>query len=201
LGLGIKKIEKAIEEVVYCFAMRWIGLLLAGVALGASAQGLQTKTYGTSGHAAEAMVTPDGQYVLVTVDLDGGAPGSGIDVFHWMGDKLKRVAFQPLGNANAQGILLIPHTRVLAVGMSNLGVAFLPLDAALQGKASVKVLPQGEGAGSGYLAATADGKELFVANEYGNGGNVGVILLHPNGNGSIDPEATVHVPSGRATPG
>jgi len=168
----------------------------------ASAQMLQTRSYGTTGHPTEAMATPDGQYVLVTVNLEHGQEkASGIDVFHDTGKKLERVAFQPLGAEGAQGIVLIPKTRTLAVGMSNAGVAFLSLDDALLGKAKPKVLPQGERSGSGYLAATPDGQFLFVANEYGDGGNVGVIALHRDEAGALYPETLAHVPTPNVTPG
>src|SRR6185437_1511916 len=99
----------------------------------------------------------------------------GIEIFRVEGDKLKRETYQPIGNENAQGILLIPHTGLLAVGLSNVGVAFLPLDATLKGKATPRAISQGDRPGSGYLAVTPDGSTLFVANEYGQGGNVGVI--------------------------
>jgi len=139
---------------------------------------LETHTYSTSGHPTEALATPDGQYVLVTVDVGAGpAQSSGIDIFRNTGKKLERVAFQPLGTQGAQGILLVPHTRILAVGLSNAGFAFLPLDDALRGKAKVGVLPQGERSGSGYLSASPDGQFVFVADEYGDGGNIGIIAL------------------------
>ena len=136
----------------------WLaGVLLAAV--GASAQVLESKTFKTSGHPTEALATPDGQYVLVTVTGAGFSGSSGIEVFHWAdgGGKLERVALQPLGSEGAQGIVLIPHTQTLAVGLSNAGVAFLPLDDTLRGKAKPQVLPQGDRSGSGYLAATPDG--------------------------------------------
>jgi DNA-binding beta-propeller fold protein YncE len=139
---------------------------------------LETHTYSTSGHPTEALATPDGQYVLVTADVGAGpAQSSGIDIFRNTGKKLERVAFQPLGTQGAQGILLVPHTRILAVGLSNAGVAFLPLDDALRGKAKAEVLPQGERSGSGYLSASPDGQFVFVADEYGDGGNIGIIAL------------------------
>ena len=145
------------------------------------------------------MATPDGQYVLVTVETGGG--GSGIEVFHDEGAKLKKVAFQSLGGGNAQGILLVPHTQILAVGLSNEGVVFLPLDDTLRGKAKAQILPQGDRSGSGYLAVTPDGQYLFVANEYGDGGNIGVIALHRDEAGAIHPETLAHIPTPQATPG
>jgi len=180
--------------------MRNSALFLAVVALTASAAGqvLHTKTYSTSGKPTEALATPDGQYVLVTVDR---GQGSGIDVFHVEGESLKRVAFQRLGSEGAQGILLIPHTRLLAVGVSNAGVAFLPLDEAIKGNAKPGFLPQGEGSGSGYLAVTPDGRYLFVANEYGQGGNLGVIALSRDKEARLSPKAIAHIPTPRATPG
>jgi DNA-binding beta-propeller fold protein YncE len=163
-----------------------------------SAQLLAATTVATSGHATAAMETPDARYVLVTVDTE---KASGIEVFQWQGAKLKRVAWQPLGTENAQGILLVPHTRMLAVGLSNAGVAFLSLDDALAGKAAVTLLPQGETSGSGYLAVAPDGQFLFVANEYGGNGNVGVIALHPDAQGGLHPETVAHIPTRRTTPG
>jgi DNA-binding beta-propeller fold protein YncE len=176
--------------------------MLMAISLTVSAQTLQTRTYTTSGHPTEAVATPDGQYVLVTVDVGRGqSPASGIDIFRDTGKKLEHVAFQPLGAAAAQGIVLLPHTRALAVGLSNAGVAFLSLDETLQGKATVKVLPQGERSGSGYLAATPDGQVLFVANEYGEGGNLGVIALHRDETGNIHPEPLAHIRTPNSTPG
>jgi DNA-binding beta-propeller fold protein YncE len=165
--------------------MRFLAVLMLMVAVGtASGQVLESKTYGTSGKPTEALATPDGQWVLVTVDA---GRGGGIDVFHVEGDRLKKVAFQPLGSEGTQGILLIPHTKVLAVGLSNAGVAFLPLEETLKGKAKPGVLAQGDRSGSGYLAASPDGQLLFVANEYGEGGNLGVIALHTDAAGVIHP--------------
>jgi len=173
-------------------------ILVLALSVAASAQKLDVKSYGTSGHPTEAWASPDGQYVLVTVD-NGGR--SGIDVFHEDGGKLKKVAFQTLGGENAQGILLIPHTHILAVGLSNAGVAFLTLEDALRGKAKPVVLQQGERSGSGYLAVTPDGQYLFVANEYGDGGNVGVVALHRDDAGMVRPETLAHIPTPNATPG
>jgi DNA-binding beta-propeller fold protein YncE len=177
-----------------------VGVVSMGTA--AVGQMLEAKMFGTVGHPTEAMETPNGQYVLVTVDMGMGAGrSSGIEVLRWEGEKLKKVAVQDLGRENAQGIVLIPGTQTLAVGMSNAGVAFMPLADALTGKAKVQVLGQGEGSGSGYLAVTPDGQFLFVANEYGDGGNVGVIALHRDEQGMVHPETVAHIPTPRATPG
>jgi len=174
-------------------------LLVAGAMVaGVSAQKLQTKTYPTSGKPTEAVATPDGQHVLVTVDAERG---SGIDVFHVEGEALKKVAFQPLGGEGAQGIVLIPGTRILAVGLSNAGVAFLPLDDAIKGNAKPGMVPQGDRSGSGYLAVTPDGRYLFVANEYGQGGNLGVIALARNEQGSLSPKMIAQIATPNTTPG
>lgn len=178
--------------------------ITAAVVLGlmvtaAHAQMFAVKSYGTSGHPVEAYATADEQYVLVTVASPGR--GSGIEVFRNDRDKLKQVAFQPLGQQGAQGIVLIPKTRTLAVGVSNAGVAFLSLDEAIRGKAQPKVLPQGEGSGSGYLAVSPDGKYLFVANEYGQRGNIGVVALQPDAQGNIHPATLAHIPTMFTTPG
>jgi len=164
------------------------------------AQVLDSRTFNTKGHPTEAIWTPDGQYILVTVSRADPIL-SGIEVFRVEGPKLKRVAFEPLGDDPAQGIVLIPNTRTLAVGLSNAGVVFLSLDGVLQGKADPYVLKQGDRSGSGYLAATPDGKTLFVANEYLHGGSVGVIALRRDPKGRVVPEAIAQVPTPLATPG
>jgi DNA-binding beta-propeller fold protein YncE len=157
-------------------------------------QVLEAHTINTDGHPTQAIWTPDGQYILVTVTIDDPF-GTGIEVFHVEGSKLKRVAFEPLGDEPAQGILLIPHTRTLAVGLSNAGVVFLSLDATLQGNADPHVLKQGDHSGSTYLAATPDGNTLFVANESLLGGSVGVIALRHDPKGQIVPEAVAQLPT------
>ncbi len=198
----------------YRFGMRlFAATLLSLFAVAASAQTPQVQTYGTSGFPSEALVIPAalaepggvstaaGAFVLVTVS-GNGSPG--VDVFREDGTagKLKRVAHQPLppGN-NAQGIVLLPHSRTLAVGFSNAGVVFLPLDDTLAGKAHGQVLPQGEDSGTGYLAATPDGRFLFAANEYGDHGNVSVIALHPGGTAALTPRTIAHISTPNATPG
>ena len=177
--------------------MKIVALVMV-LAVGASAQVLESKTYSTSGRASTAVATADGQYVLVTVNGRGSA---GIDVFRNSDGKLEKAGYQSLGGEQAQGMVVIPHTRMLAVGLSNAGVAFLSLDEAIAGKAKPVVLAEGEGSGSGYLAVSPDGQTLFVANEYGGGGNVGVIALHRDEAGKIAPQAVAQIPTPRATPG
>lgn len=183
---------------VECMKAALAALVLAASNIGAQGRMLETQTYSTTGHPIEALATPDGQYVLVTVNR---AMGSGLDVFHAVAGKLERVAFQPLPTDGAQGIVLVPHTRMLAVGASNNGVVFLSLDEAIVGKAKPTTLPQGERSSSGYLAVTPDGQVLFVANEYGDGGNIGLIALHPDADGALHPEAVAQIPARNTTPG
>jgi DNA-binding beta-propeller fold protein YncE len=177
-------------------------LLAAALAVSAlaPAQVLDVRTFNTSGHPAEAIWTPDGQYILVTVTRQRPIQ-SGVEVFRVEGTKFKRIAWQPLGSEPAQGIVVIPHTRILAVGLSNAGVVFLSLDKVLEGNSDPHVLPQGERPGSGYLAATPDGNTLFVANEYLHGGSVGIIALRRDPRGQLAPQAVAQIPTPRATPG
>lgn len=81
----------------------------------ASAQILDSRTFSTDGHPMLAIWTPDGQHVLVTVT---NQRESGIEIFRVDGAKLKREAYQPIGNENAQGILLLPRSGLLAVGLA-----------------------------------------------------------------------------------
>lgn len=177
-------------------------LIAAAVSLStlASAQVLEFRTFATSGHPTQAIWTPDGQYVLVTVTRQRPISG-GIEVFRVDGPKLKRVAYQYLGDDPAQGILLIPHTRTLAVALSDAGVAFLSLDDTLRGKAEQHVIAQGDRPGSFGLAATPDGATLFVANEYLHGGSVGVIALRHDPKGELAPYTTAQLQTQFATPG
>ena len=174
-----------------------VALSLAAVT---SAQVLDVRTFNTSGHPAQAIWTPDGQYILVTVTRQRPIQ-SGVEVFRVEGTKFKRIAWQPLGSEPAQGIVIIPNTRIVAVGLSNAGVVFLSLDGVLEGKADPRVLAQGDRPGSGYLAATPDGKTLFVANEYLHGGSVGIIALRRDPKGQLAPQAVAQIPTPRATPG
>jgi DNA-binding beta-propeller fold protein YncE len=178
--------------------------LLLAVALAAftaaPAQILNTHTFNTSGHPFQAIWTPDGQHVLVTVTRERPT-SSGVEVFRVDGTKFKRIAWQPLGSEPAQGILLIPNTRLLAVALSNAGVVFLSLDATLQGNADPHVLAQGERPGSSYLAATPDGRTLFVANQRLHGGSIGIIAIRRDPKGQLVPEAVAQLPTPSSTAG
>src|SRR5215469_9398104 len=179
-------------------------LLLLAAALAVSAfapaQVLDVRSFNTSGHPAEAIWTPDHQYVLVTVSRQHPIQ-SGVEVFRVEGTKFKRIAWQPLGSEPAEGIVVIPNTRMVAVGLSDAGVVFLSLDKLLEGNSDPHVIPQGERAGSGHLAVTPDGKTLFVANEYLHDGSVGIIALPRDPKGHLAPEPVAQIPTPRATPG
>jgi len=163
----------------------------------ASAQVLDSRTFSTDGHPMQAIWSPDGQHVLVTVSRPRE---SGIEVFAVDGDKLKREAYQPVGSNNAQGILFIPHTGLLAIGLTDAGVGFLPLDATLKGTAQPRAILQGDRSGSLFLAVTPDSKTLFVANEYLRNGSVGVIALGRDQN-RLTPITTAQIQTQIATPG
>ncbi len=182
--------------------------LLAAVALGLSSVAaaqtphrvLEFRTVPTDAHPGQAIFTPDGQYILVTVTREHRL-GSGIEVFRVDGEKIKRIAYNPLGAEPAQGIVLIPNTRTIAVGFFDAGVAFLPLDGVLQGNAAAHIIAQGDHAGSGDLAVTPDGKTLFVANEFLRGGSVGVISLRRDPKGQLAPVGIGEISTQIATPG
>jgi len=168
----------------------------------ASAQKLKPTFYPTQGKPSSSVVMPgDGgsNYIFLTVSNSGA---SGIQIFKETGGKLEHFGLILLGDQPAQGLVLIPHTHTLAAGVSNQGVAFVDVDDALHGKPHPIYLSQGDGSGSGYLAVTPDGQFLFVANEYGDRGNVGVIALHPDAAGHIThPESLGHIPTQLTTPG
>ena len=192
--------------IVYPFPMRIAAItVLLAISSVAQAQVLESKTFSTAGHPTEAMATPDGKYVLVTVNIESGhSTSSGIEIFAVDGDKLKKVAIQPLSDKeDAQGILLLPGSKpeMLAVGLSDAGVVFLPLAETLTGKAKVQVLPQGEQSGTGYLAVSPDGQFLFAANEYGDHGNIGVIGLQRDASGAIHPATLGQIRTPNTTPG
>jgi DNA-binding beta-propeller fold protein YncE len=177
--------------------------LLLAAALGlpavATAQILNVHAFNTSGHPAQAIWTPDGQHVLVTITRH--PIESGIEVFRVDGPKLKRVAWQPLGHEPAQGIVLIPDTGLVAVGLTNGGVVFLSLEATLQGNADPHVISQGDHPGSSYLAVTPKGDHLFVSNEILHGGSVGIIAIRRDPKGHPIPEPVAQLPTPVATAG
>ena len=183
--------------------MQRIALALAlTLSLAAPAQKIKTSLVNTEAHPSSVATLPssDGSYYLFLTVTNNG--GSGIQVFHAVNGKLDRQGLIRLGNSNAQGIVLIPHTHTLAVGVSEEGVAFVDIDEAFKGHPHPIYLTQGDRSGAGYLAATPDGQYLFVANEYGMHGNAGVIALHPDAAGHItSPETIGHIPAPSTTPG
>lgn len=178
--------------------------LLLAVALGlsaiASAQVLDAHTFNTSGHPGQAIWTPDGKHVLVTITRDNPIE-SGVEIFRVEGSKLKHTAWQPLGSESAQGITLVPNTSLVAVGLSNAGVVFLSLDATLEGKADPHVLGQGDHPGSSFLAVTPRGDTLFVANETFHTGSIGIISIRRDPKGQPVPQAIAQLPTPRSTGG
>lgn len=181
--------------------------VLTCVSMCAAAGDLKPVEYRVFGKPSSVAVTEDGKHLLLTEAGINGPKNSGIEVFSIDANgKLKSERTVSLGENVPQGIVILPHTQIVAVGASNAGVAIAPLADVLSGKAQFKAIPQGERAGSGYMAASADGQFLYVANEYGKlggfaAGNVGVIALHRGENGALRPEMGAQVPSGGTTPG
>ncbi|MBS1814085.1 MAG: hypothetical protein JSS87_04350 [Acidobacteria bacterium] len=169
---------------------------------------LKPVSYRTAGKPSSVALTEDGKYLLLTVNGVDERRNAGVQVFSIdTAGKLKEIRLVSLGQNGVQGIVLIPHTHWLAIGLGGAGVVFAPVEDVISGKAQFRVISQGERAGSGYMAVSPDGQYLYVANEYaktsfGNGvGTVGVIALHPSSDGSVHPQAITQVPSVRTTPG
>lgn len=172
---------------------------LAAAQIPGATEILDSRTIPTHGPPTQAIWSPDGQYILVAVSRGRGY-GSSIEVFQIEGDKIKHVASNPLGDEPAQSILLIPNSRTVAVGLSNAGVAFLPLDPLLKGRAAAHIIPQGDHPGSGTLAVTPDASTLFVANENLRGGAVGIISLPHDPKGQLAPIPIGELPTPIGTP-
>lgn len=169
-------------------------------------QQLHSTEYSTSGKPSSVLLAPDGEHLLVSEVNADARHISAVQVFSLRNGKLHSDHLIPLGSEAAQGMVLIPHTRTVAVGLSDNGIGFFSLDDAIAGKAELRLLQQGDRPGSGYLAATQDGKYLFVANEYarspaGGVGSIGVIALNPSPDGTLHPRTITQAPAGNTTPG
>lgn len=131
------------------------------------------------------MLTPDGQDVLVGSFQPGPGGSASLDVFHETDGTFKRMASMGLPSKSIEGVALVPGTHTLALGLGEVGVGFLPLADALQGKGKVLLMPLGSGIAAGLLSPTADGKMIFAGDEYGDGGAVTAIALRPDADGRM----------------
>src|SRR5580658_457906 len=152
----------------------------------------------TAGNPTTAIEARHGRYVFVSVTNVGAsnfsgpdsAAGtrkdviSGIQVFKLSGflglhRRLRPTGFVRTGSTGANGLALLRGEKTLAVGVGDDGVAFLDVDALIRGSAKPVFASQGPRAGTFDVVATADGKYVFSANEYGvlegQRGNVGIV--------------------------
>lgn len=167
---------------------------------------LKPQSYGTAGKPASVAVTEDGKHLLLTVNGIEEGKGAGIQVFDiGPNGALKEVRVVPLKRAGAFGIVLIPHTHMLAIAVPAAGVVFASVKDVIAGKADFHLVPQSERAGTINLAVSPDGQYLYAANEHakpgiGGVGTVGVIALHPTADGSVQPNAVNEAPSDNTIP-
>jgi DNA-binding beta-propeller fold protein YncE len=173
---------------------------------------IHLRTYSSLGRPDSIISVDSGHYIFVTVD---GANGnlvshetnsshlsSGIQIFRNTSAGLERFGFIPLRATVVKGLALLRNEQTIAVGLGSEGVAFINVGEALKGAARPIVLNQGPNSGSGYLAVTSDNKFLFVANEYGDLGNIGVIALNADDGGRVTHPARLgNIPTPNITPG
>lgn len=175
--------------------------------------------YSTAGNPTSALSTPDGKYLFVSVtNVDApnftgpdSAAGtrqnvnSGIQVFRYEHGKLSPLHFVRIGGTGANGLVLLPGAKTLAVGVGDAGVAFLDVDGLIRGDATLLLAISGAPAGTFDIVASKDGRYIFSANEYGvidgQRGNVGVTSTGIDRNGHVhQPAAIGHVPLGDVVP-
>jgi len=198
-----------------------IVLLIMTRAVDASAQIIRVKVadYPTLGNPTSAIETSDGRYVFVSV-TNVGAPNfagpdaaagsrkdvvAGIQIFRVKRHKLIAAGFLRTGGAGANGLVLLPGDKTLAMGVGDDGVVFLDVPGLLSGTAVPKVISQGEKAGTFDIAVTPDGKYIFAANEYGvidgQRGNVGIVATGIDREGRIlNPKKIRQIPVGDVVP-
>jgi DNA-binding beta-propeller fold protein YncE len=178
----------------------------------------------TAGNPTTAIEAQHGRYIFVSV-TNVGAPNfggpdsaastrkgvvSGIQVFRQTGllglhRHPRAIGFVPTGGAGANGLALLRGEKTLAVGVGDDGVAFLDVDALIRGSAVPVFAAQGHGAGTFDVVATADGKYVFSANEYGilegQRGNVGVVATGIDAKGRVAHPVTLRqIPAGDVVP-
>jgi DNA-binding beta-propeller fold protein YncE len=172
-----------------------------------------------NGNPSTALPTADGRYVFVSVTNVGGpnysTPDveagkrrgvvSGVDVLRDDDGILQFVRFIRIGSKGANGMIFLPGEKTIAIAAGDEGVAFLDVQAAIDGTAKPYITPQGRDAGTWDVVATSDGKYLYVANEYGQfqlqRGNVGVIALRTGTDGRIVSARLIRrIPAGNKAP-
>ncbi len=181
--------------------MRFLLLVAAlGLSAVASAQILNVHAFNTSGHPSQAIWTPDGQHVLVTVTRQ--PVQSGIEVFRVDGRQAQARRLAAARPANPRRASYSSPTPAWSRSASRTP-ASSSFRSIKSSKATLRphVLSQGDHSGSSYLAVTPNGNTLFVANEYLHGGSVGVIAIRRDPKGQPVPEAVAQLPTPRATPG
>jgi len=200
-----------------------VALLLLSAHPAGLAQDFDTRTeiYPTRGNPTSAVSTHDGQFVFVSVtnvdqtDFPGpdSAAGSradsvsGIEVFRRnpVAHKLSSIGFVRTGSTGANGLVLLPRERTLAVGVGDKGVAFLDVRDLEHGKGAPRFAHQTAGAGTFDVVATPDGKYVFSSNEYGmiaeQRGSVGVISTGIDRTGRVhEPHTLGQIPAGDVVP-
>lgn len=207
---------------------RFLRLLLLAIPLSslthvgaAELVAVKSRLYPTRGNPTSAVATHDGRYVFVSVtnvgqpnfagpdSVAGGREdaASEIEVFRSSrsGDALRSVAFVRTGSTGANGLVLLPGERTLAVGVGDEGVAFLDVHELVRGEATPRFARQTKGAGTFDVVATPDGAFVFSSNEYGmidgQRGSVGITATHIDKRGQVtNPETLGQIPLGDVVP-
>lgn len=193
--------------------------LAAGPVAEAQATPPASRQFATLGNPASALSTPDGRYLFVS-ETNVNAPNftgpdaaagarkeviSGVQVFRVQHGDLTPLHFIRVGGAGANGLVLLPGAKTLVVGVGDLGVAFLDVDAVLRGDATPIFADQGPVAGTFDIVASTDGRYVFSANEYGvidgQRGNVGITATNLDASGHVhQPKVVGHIPLGDVVP-
>ena len=204
----------------------WLGLiLLPPMAMQGQDLSVTTSDYPTLGNPTSAVATSDGRYVFVSVtnvahsnfagsDQAAGARTdtiSGIQIFRRTGPlrsrnlSLKSAGFVETGTTGANGLVLLKDEKTLAVGAGDAGVAFLSVRDLVSGTAKPYFASEGEAAGTFDVVASADGKYVFAANEYGKlqgqRGSVGIIAVNADAQGNVNhPQSIAQIAVGDVVP-
>jgi len=200
-----------------------VAILFLATHLASPAQNLDIRSeiYATRGNPTSAVSTSDGRFVFVSVtnvdqpdfpgpDSAAGSrtdPVSGIEVFRRdvATHKLSPVGFVKTGSTGANGLVLLPRERTLAIGVGDEGVAFLDVRDLENGKGTPNFAHQTAGAGTFDVVTTPDGRYVFSSNEYGiiagQRGSVGVISTGIDQKGRVRaPHTLGQIPAGDVVP-